>query len=130
MDSDFHGRGLAHPVRWGNSGLAEAVGQRKIQESIRIILGTRRGERLMRPDFGCDLKRLTFAPGDESTASLARYYVEEALARWEPRIELLDVTVHNDRGDPTGLVIDIRYRLRATGAADRFLHHFPLEQSP
>ncbi|MFI8835028.1 GPW/gp25 family protein [Streptomyces afghaniensis] len=129
MESEFHGRGLAHPVRWGNAGLAESAGRRKIQESIRIILGTQHGERLMRPDYGCNLKRLMFAPNNESTASLARYYVEEGLSRWEPRIELLDVTVHNDTGS-SALLIDIRYRLRATGAADRFVHFFPLEQSP
>lgn len=127
MDPDIHGRGIAFPVRLGPAGPAESAGVRKIQESIRIILGTQYGERVMRPDFGCNLKRLLFAPNDESTAGLARYYVEEGLTRWEPRIELLDVTVTND-GAGAALSIDISYRVRATGAADRLVLPFPLER--
>ncbi|MFI5641265.1 GPW/gp25 family protein [Streptomyces goshikiensis] len=129
MESEVHGRGLAFPVRLGTAGFDESAGLRKIQESIRIILGTQYGERLMRPDFGCDLKRLLFAPNDESTAGLARYYVEEGLSRWEPRIELIDVTVTND-GERAALLIDIAYRIRATGATDRVVHPFLLERSP
>ncbi|WP_406102678.1 GPW/gp25 family protein [Streptomyces sp. NBC_01003] len=128
MDPDIHGRGLAFPVRLGTTGLNESAGGRKIQESIRIILETQYGERVMRPDFGCNLKRLLFAPNNESTASLARYYVEEGLTRWESRIDLLDVTVTNDDAG-AALLIDISYRVRATGAADRLVHPFPLERS-
>lgn len=129
MESDVHGRGLAFPVRLEAAGFGESVGPRKIQESILLILGTQYGERVMRPDFGCNLKRLMFAPNNEATANLARYYVEEGLTRCEPRIELLDVTVTNDRARPA-LVIDVSYRIRATATADRLLHPFPLERSP
>ncbi|MFB6675970.1 GPW/gp25 family protein [Streptomyces sp. NPDC057684] len=129
MDPDIHGRGIAFPMRLGTAGLNESAGRRKIQESIRIILETQYGERVMRPDFGCNLKRLLFAPNNEATASLARYYVEEGLTRWEPRIDILDVTVTND-GVGAALLIDISYRVRATGAADQLVHPFPLERSP
>ncbi|WP_333738005.1 GPW/gp25 family protein [Streptomyces sp. IBSBF 2806] len=129
MESDVHGRGIAFPVRLEAAGFGESVGPRKIQESILLILGTQYGERVMRPDFGCNLKRLMFAPNNEATANLARYYVEEGLTRCEPRIELLDVTVTNDRARPA-LVIDVSYRIRATATADRLLHPFPLERSP
>ncbi|MET8211301.1 MULTISPECIES: GPW/gp25 family protein [unclassified Streptomyces] len=129
MDPDIHGRGIAFPMRLGTAGLNESAGLRKIQESIRIILETQYGERVMRPDFGCNLKRLLFAPNNEATASLARYYVEEGLTRWEPRIDILDVTVTND-GVGAALRIDISYRVRATGAADQVVHPFPLERSP
>jgi phage baseplate assembly protein W len=129
MDPDIHGRGIAFPMRLGTAGLNESAGRRKIQESIRIILETQYGERVMRPDFGCNLKRLLFAPNNETTASLARYYVEEGLTRWEPRIDILDVTVTND-GVGAALLIDISYRVRATGAADQLVHPFPLERSP
>ncbi|MFE6806650.1 GPW/gp25 family protein [Streptomyces sp. NPDC057681] len=129
MDPDIHGRGIAFPMQLGTAGLNESAGRRKIQESIRIILETQYGERVMRPDFGCNLKRLLFAPNNEATASLARYYVEEGLTRWEPRIDILDVTVTND-GVGAALLIDISYRVRATGAADQLVHPFPLERSP
>ncbi|MCJ1676505.1 GPW/gp25 family protein [Streptomyces sp. APSN-46.1] len=128
MESDVHGRGIAFPLRLGAAGFEESAGRRKIQESIRIILHTQYGERVMRPDFGCNLGRLMFAPNNEATAGLARYYVEEGLTRWEPRIELLDVTVTNDN-ERAALLIDIGYRIRATGATDRVVHPFLLERS-
>ncbi|MEU6885636.1 GPW/gp25 family protein [Streptomyces viridosporus] len=129
MESDVHGRGIAFPVRLEAAGFGESSGPRKIQESIRLILGTQYGERVMRPDFGCNLKRLVFAPNNEATANLARYYVEEGLSRCEPRIELVDVTVTNDSVQ-AALLIDISYRIRATATADRLVHPFPLERSP
>lgn len=124
MDADFLGRGIGFPV---TAGFAPSSGVRKVEESIRVILGTQYGERVMRPYFGCDLKSLAFAPNNGSTAGLARYYVEEGLTRWEPRIELLDVTVDND---PLGgaLVIDITYRLRATQDVHTLVHRFPLQE--
>ena len=86
---DYYGRGIAFPVRLGPAGLAESSGARKVEESIRIILGTQYGERVMRPTFGCNLRTLAFAPNNAATANLARYYVEEGLRQWEPRIDLL-----------------------------------------
>ncbi|GHF00186.1 baseplate protein [Streptomyces griseoluteus] len=128
MESDIHGRGLAFPVRLGPAGLVESAGLRKIRESITIILGTQYGERVMRPDFGCNLARLMFAPNNASTASLARYYVEEGLTRWEPRIELVEVSVTND-SLKAALHIDITYRLRATQTTDTLVHTFHLERT-
>jgi uncharacterized protein len=126
MDDDFAGRGLAFPLRPGVSGLGESAGVAKVEESMRIILGTRPGERVMRPQFGCELGSLVFSPNNSSTADLARYYVTDALTRWEPRIDVLDVVIGNDslRGH---LVIDVRYRLRALGAIQTLVHRLPLE---
>ncbi|MFI9155489.1 GPW/gp25 family protein [Streptomyces sp. NPDC053367] len=127
-EADIHGRGLAFPIRLGPAGLEESAGLRKIRESIRIILGTQHGERVMRPDFGCNLARLMFEPNNASTASLARYYVEEGLTRWEPRIELVRVTVTNDSVRAT-LRIDITYRVRATQRPDTLVHTLNLERT-
>ncbi|MBM2613997.1 GPW/gp25 family protein [Actinoplanes sp. LDG1-06] len=113
QNTDFFGRGLRHPMRLGAAGVQESGGVAKVEESIRIILGTRHGERVMRPGFGSDLGTLVFAPNNTATANLARYHVEDALARHEPRIEVVDVAVTNDR-DRGRLHIDITYRLRAT----------------
>ena len=96
MNAEFYGRGMAYPLRVGGAGLAESAGVAKVEQSIRIILGTQYGERVMRPRFGCNLSSLVFAPNDATTANLARYYVKEALARWEPRIDVLDVMPTND----------------------------------
>ena len=108
------------------AGLGESAGSAKVEESIRIILGTLPGERLMRPTFGSRLRTLAFAPNSPATADLARYYVSDSLNRWEPRIDVLDVLVTNDPADGV-LLIEIRYRLRATQGTAALIHPFSLE---
>ena len=114
MSIDFYGSGITYPMQPGTSGgIHQSTGEQKVEESIRIILGTGYGERLMRPTFGCNLKSLVFAPNNDATANLARYYVEDGLSQWEPRIDVLDVLVEND--NQNGLLnIEIHYRLRST----------------
>jgi len=127
MSIDFYGSGITYPMQSSTSGsIRESTGIQKIEESIRIILGTQYGERLMRPDFGSNLKSLVFAPNNAATANLARYYVEEGLRRWEPRIELIEVLVENDNLHGM-LLIEIHYRLRATKNVHTMVFPFFLE---
>ena len=113
MATDFVGAGWAFPLRTDpTGGIALVRGDREVVESIRLILGTAPGERPGRPEFGCAIHELVFAPADPSTAGQVAYQVRLALERWEPRIELDDVLVDfADAGRGT-LHIDIRYRLR------------------
>jgi hypothetical protein len=127
VSTEFYGRGLSHPLRLGVAGLGQSAGVAKVEESIRVILGTGYGERVMRPRFGCNLKSLAFAPNDDSTANLARYYVTEGLARWEPRIDVVDVSVRNDNLN-AALLIDVTYRLRATQNVHNLVFPFYLER--
>jgi phage baseplate assembly protein W len=127
MSTDFHGRGMTFPLRLGVAGISESAGAAKVEESIRVVLGTQYGERLMRPRFGCNLRSLAFAPNNVATANLARYYVAEGLAQSEPRIEVLDVAVANDNAGGT-LVITIGYRLRGTQDVRTLVYPFYLER--
>jgi phage baseplate assembly protein W len=112
---DFVGRGLAFPVHTDATGsIALVGGEREIVESIRLILATSPGERPMRPEFGCAVHDLVFAPADASTAGQIAYEVRLSLERWEPRITLTDVVVGFDEVDRGMLLIDIRYTLRGT----------------
>jgi hypothetical protein len=113
MRSDFIGAGWAFPLRTDSTGAIALVrGEREVVESIRLILGTAPGERPARPEFGCAIHELVFAPADAATAGQIAYQVRIALERWEPRIVLEDVLVNfTDAGEGT-LYIDIRYRLR------------------
>jgi phage baseplate assembly protein W len=129
MDEQLLGRGLTFPLAVGNAGLGESSGIAKVDESIRIILGTQYGERLMRPRFGCNLGSLAFAPNNAATANLARYYVAEGLAQWEPRIEVLQVDVVNDNLGGALLIL-VRYRLRASQDLRTLDYRFSLERSP
>ena len=96
-NKDFLGQGLAFPLQVNPRGeIALAKGERDIEQSIRIILETMPGERVMRPEFGCRIWELVFAPLDATTEGLLIHYVDEALTRWEPRIELREVLVSED----------------------------------
>ncbi len=132
MADDAHiGRGWSFPVRVsGSGGIAMSSGHEEIQESIRIILGTSPGERPMRPDFGCRIHELTFAPTTGETIGLARHYVEEALGWWEPRIDVVDVIVEGDQAFASGarLLVSIRYEIRATKDERTLVYPFYLIQ--
>ena len=128
MNTDILGQGLAFPLKINlRGGIRQFRHQQKIEQSIRIILGTQHGERLMRPDFGCNLKSLVFAPNNTATANLARYYVEEGLTRWEPRIILDEVFVENDNSHGR-LMIHIQYRIKSTYEPQNLVFPFYLEQ--
>lgn len=80
-----------------------------INQSILMILGTEPGERVMKPDFGCEINKILFAPNDDTTAGLAKYYIEKALKKWEKRIEIMDINISNDNHNI--LDIEIKYKI-------------------
>lgn len=97
-----------------------------VQQAIWIILSTAPGERLMHPEFGCAIHQLVFAPNNASTAGLARFYVQEALARWEPRIIVSEVEVQPDPAQPELLLISVTYEVRATDSRFNLVYPFYL----
>lgn len=109
MAGDFIGRGWAFPVgvdATGSIGLSEGVA--RIEQSIRIILGTAHGERAMRPEFGCGVHDLVFAPIDARLAGRVRDEVTASLVRWEPRIDVRDVDARAGEA-PDVLEVSIDY---------------------
>jgi phage baseplate assembly protein W len=125
---DILGSGFAVPLALNpRGGIREARYEEKVRQSMRVILGAQRGERLMRPNFGANLKSLVFAPNNAATANLARFYVEEALRTWEPRILVDEVHVQNDNAGGQ-LLIDIRYRIKATNEPQNLVYPFYLQQ--
>lgn len=98
----------------GRGGIAIAAREQEIEESVEIILSTPQGQRVMRPEFGCRIHELLWAPINTATITAAKHYVEEALAWWEPRIDVQDVDVSQDQQQPGCLLIYITYRIRAT----------------
>ena len=121
------GTGWAFPLGSnGRGGIAMSRGETDIEQAIRIILGTAKGERRMRPNFGCQIHDLVFASNDESTWGLARYYVDDALAMWEPRIDVLDIAVGPNLDQPSRMDISLTYRVRATKDARTLVYPFYL----
>ena len=121
MDNPITGRGWSFPPTLDERGtVALTHDEDEIVQAIHIILGTAPGQRVMRPEFGCRIHELVFAPANAATVGLAEQYVREALGRWEPRIDVQDVEAAPDADDPTRLVVSIIYRA-ATTHSDRSL---------
>lgn len=129
MSQEFLGVGWKHPVQLDPDGeIALSRYEEDVWEAIWIILSTAPGERVMRPDFGCGIHEFVFAPNNTRTAGLVRFQVEEALTRWEPRIDLEEVQVQADPGNPTLLLISIDYRVRATDSRFNLVYPFYLQR--
>lgn len=125
MAHEFVGAGWAFPLRTDATGrIALVDGNREIEESMRLILGTAPGERPMRPEFGCAVHDYVFAPADASTAGDIAYAVRVALGRWEPRIDLGDVVVRFDAVDAGVLYVDIEYAVRGTNDSRNLVFPF------
>jgi uncharacterized protein len=125
----FLGSGVAFPVRLdGEHGglLATATGEEAVRQSIWMILGTAPGERVMRPDFGCGIHDAVFAVQDTDAAATIVTSVREALTRWEPRIDVLDVYASPDPADPHRLLIEINYQVRSTNSRFNLVYPFYL----
>ena len=122
--ADLVGSGWAYPVQITPGGSVRLVsGSEKIDASLRMILETAPGERVMRPDFGCAMWEQLFAPVNPNTLGLIEQSVREAIARWEPRIDLMSVVAAADRSGSV-VNIDIGYRVRATNDHRNLVYPF------
>ncbi|XHX78794.1 MAG: GPW/gp25 family protein [Stenomitos frigidus ULC029] len=135
MPKLFLGRGLGFPIKLnkGNLDVANldvAEYEDSVRQSIVIILGTAKGERVMRPDFGCGIYDLVFEVKTAATAGRVSQSVQEALLLFEPRIDVLDVEVVS-RLDEVGemLLINVTYEVRATNNVFNLVYPFYLERS-
>ena len=128
-DREYLGKGWRFPVAINlTGGVSSSAYEENIRESIFIILGTAPGERIKRPEFGCDIHELMFAPNNPTTAALAAHYVEEALLKWEPRIEVLDVEAHPSPQEPNRLNIRIHYLVIDTEDERNLVYPFYLRK--
>ena len=141
MPKTFLGKGLGFPVSVDSAGkLIPAEYEESVRQSVLIILGTAKGERVMRPDFGCGIYDLVFEAQSASTAGKIAQAVEEALLRFEPRIDVTDVRVQSSTVQASGqltkaaensnaLLVNITYQVRATNNVFNLVYPFYLERS-
>jgi phage baseplate assembly protein W len=127
------------------------VDDEAIRQSLMLLISTRPGERVMRPEYGCDLARLVFSPIDDTTAGLAIHFVRQAVERWEPRVEVLRVDAgpvtsvldveeasradareaqQRDLDAATRIEIVLVYRVRATLRTDSLVFALDLQEGP
>lgn len=129
--ADFLGKGMKFPPQLSDDGthvFASSESEELIRESVSIILSTSPGERLMRPDFGCGIHRMAFGTNSPTTHSRVAYEVEEALKKWEPRIELEEVDVNADPEEGHKLNISIQYRVVSNNNRYNLVFPFYLER--
>jgi phage baseplate assembly protein W len=129
MSKPFLGIGTAFPLTLAPAthAVIHAEYEESVRQSILIILGTAKGERVMRPDFGCGVHDLVFATLSASTLGRVDREVRESLLRLEPRIDVLAVNITPDAAGST-LLIDIEYEVRATNTAFNLVYPFYLQQ--
>ena len=114
MSGDFIGNGWGFPAQITHAGSVRLVsGAEELDAAIRMILSTVPGERVMRPEFGCAMWELLFAPLTAGTLGLVEQAVREAVERWEPRVTL-DRVEASAGADEGTILIEIRYQVRAT----------------
>ncbi len=129
MAKNFLGVGWKYPVKADYNGkIAMSQYEEDIKEAIWIILGTAKGERVMRPDFGCGIHDLVFASINTATVTLVENSVREALTLWEPRIELIKVEASTEYADTGKLLVSIDYRVRVTNNRFNLVYPFYLKE--
>jgi len=129
MSRNILGKGWAFPVSPDIKGNVKFSGYEKsIEESIRIILNTTPGERLMHPDFGCMINEMVFAPNRPQSITQAEHYVRESIIKWEPRVILKEVSGEPDPDNETVINIKIHYEIRSVNTFFNMVYPFYLER--
>ena len=122
----FLGVGWSFPVET-DGGQADMVQyEQDIRQAILIILLTNSGERIMRPTFGAGLNKFLFEPVNPTTMAAVQTRVHDSLIDWEPRIDVLEVTVNPSAKSLSTVLIDITYRVRATNSVGNLVYPFYL----
>jgi uncharacterized protein len=123
LDSPVSGVGL---VTTPAGRLAWVGGEQTVRQALLLLLSTRPGERILRPEYGCDLHRLVFEPNDETTAGVVLHHVRRAIERWEPRVEILDLDAGPDPEEPGRLDVVLEYRVRFLAGTHQLRWSIPM----
>jgi phage baseplate assembly protein W len=130
MANDFLGRGWKFPVKVDSKTgrIMTSEYEEDISEAIRIIIGTSKGERIMRANFGCDIKKFVFDMTDDSTLRLMESSIHESIVLWEPRVEEVEVSAEADKETPGKVDINIGYVVRATNNLFNLVYPFYMNE--
>lgn len=127
---DFTGRGWSFPPEFdrSNRNIVMTAGREDIEQSLEILLGTIRGERVMRPDYGSNLDEMMFESFDQSMKTYLVQSVETAILYHEPRIEPLRIELNESEISKGKILIEIEYRIRATNSRFNMVYPFYIEE--
>lgn len=126
----FLGTGWKFPIQTdGAAGrIRTSSNEENIEDSVRIIIGTRKGERVMEPEFGCKIWEYSFATVDYTTLHAMQNEVENALVRWEPRITGIQVEISDEKIEEGVLLIQVSYVIRSTNNLYNMVYPFYINE--
>lgn len=129
-DNSFLGRGWSFPPEFGGGVNPTVMVEKEedIRQSLQVILSTRIGERIMRPDFGTDLHNMVYHNMDLTARTQLRAAIEKAILYWEPRIMLTNVTFDMSEDRNGVLYILLEYTIRQTNARANMVYPFYYEE--
>jgi len=125
QDPTFIGRGFRWPMTVDHTGAIRLTeGADDIDRSMRLVLLTAPGERVMRPQFGCRIWDLLLEPVTPGLLGLIAQAVDEALAQWEPRVEVTEVDPQPDDRDGSLVHITVHYVVKTTNDRRNLVYPF------
>ena len=124
----FLGRGWKFPLDFENGSVVMSEAEEDIEESLRILLGTHPGERLMRPDFGCNISKYCFNDYSEATLTQITEEIKEAVQLFEPRIQIENIDIKAEAMDEV-MEICIYYKIIATNSRRNLVYPFYINEA-
>lgn len=126
----FLGTGWKFPVSVDGAGgrIRMSSNEENIKDSVRIIIGTRKGERVMEPEFGCRIWDYSFETMNYTTLHAMKSEVESALIRWEPRITDIQVDISDEKAGEGLLLIHVDYVVRSTNNLYNMVYPFYINE--
>lgn len=117
-------KGVAYPFQQGDYSIPAPVYDNElVKQSLTQILTTNRGERVMRPNFGCNLQQYVFENNNDLLGQLLRSEISSAIGKWEPRAALDSVSF--SRSDTT-LTVTVLYTVVTTQTQDTIQVPLPI----
>ncbi len=130
MPRDFIGQGWRFPILPDSSGgLGYVSGDDNVEQSVKILLLTALGERVMRPSFGTRARSMVFAPGSIQNLRLLEVSIREALVEFEPRVQVESIRAEANPAQPWRVDVDIRYLIRRTNTRQNLVFPYYLGQA-
>ena len=130
MGKEFLGKGWKFPIKVDPSTgrIMTSEYEEDVEEALKIILNTHKGERIMREEFGSNVFNYVFRPIDETSRNLLKIEVEQAILNWEPRVKDVEVIIDKDIHNDNKLLIQISYVVRKTNNLFNLVYPFYINE--
>jgi phage baseplate assembly protein W len=130
MKNDFLGRGWSFPPTFNKTEkeLKMAEGLEDIKESLYILLNTSQGERVMNPDYGCNMRSFVFSNLDNSRITFLKDLIATAILKYEPRIDVQEIDIDNQNYLDGVITIEIDYIIKTTNSRANIVFPFYLSE--